>query len=45
NGMVVQGNPVYGTELLVKAISIIPVCLPLLLLESFCLLSVRLFQI
>ncbi|MFP3022513.1 MAG: MFS transporter, partial [Wolbachia sp.] len=27
NGMVVQGNPVYGTELLVKAISIIPVCL------------------
>ncbi|MFP3025797.1 MAG: MFS transporter, partial [Wolbachia sp.] len=27
NGMVVQGNPVYGTELLVKAISIIPICL------------------
>ncbi|BET33112.1 MFS transporter [Wolbachia pipientis] len=27
NGTVIQGNPVYGTELLVKAISIIPVCL------------------
>ncbi len=27
DGMVVQGNPVYGTGLLVKAISIIPVCL------------------
>ncbi|WP_353287274.1 MFS transporter [Wolbachia endosymbiont (group B) of Gerris lacustris] len=27
NGTVIQGNPVYGTELLIKAISIIPVCL------------------
>ena len=29
NGTIIQGNPVYGTELLIKAISIIPVCLRL----------------
>ncbi|MDG7053331.1 MAG: MFS transporter [Wolbachia endosymbiont of Alcedoecus sp.] len=27
DGMIIQGNPVYGAELLVKAISIIPICL------------------